>query len=543
MGKSSFKDYVLLFLKIGLYIMLFLLFLLMAHSDSWQHRAVTWLKDPWHVALVLIIIFGILLRIKYYNVNTGVWWDEGEYLAKAKNWAFGTVMPNNYWTARPVTLTLLWALLLKLGGSVTLIRFLTELLPSVGTLVMMYLLGKEMYNKKVGVIATAMISVFWLHVFFTARLLMDLPGLFFSLVTIYCFWKGFVKHQGAKYIYLTIIFFLLTALTKYNDGVIILPFLLILLIKDRLSFLKNKVLWIATGLCLTLIFVPYLLFNYLSFGDALPALTTYILNAKTSAIQQFEAPAYYVFGYFQQFLLDFWFWFFIASLLLLWRLLFSLDLLVKRKNLDSLNDLFCVFLIAFPMIFFVFVYKFAVHQYLFLMTPALFLLMARGTVEIDHFLSKYHKYLGIAAIVLILVIGGYAQLKHGVGLIENKKDTYKELRDAGLWIKKHTGPAEPVMLTSNQMEFGVFAERRIVSEGDNLSHFEEHLTDERPQYLVLSLMSDNPNYPWLLPLLNDHQDRFMPVQAWFADAQRKQPRVVIFKVVAFEDKNAPSITL
>jgi len=319
----------------------------MAHGDSWQHRLVTWLKDPWHIALVLIIIFGTILRFKYYNVNLGLWWDEAEYLSKAKNWAFGTVMPNSYWTARPVTLTLVWALLLKLGTNVTFIRFATELLPSIGTLVVIYLLGKEMYNKKVGVIAAAMMSLFWLHLFFTARLLMDLPGLFFSLMTSYYFWKGFIKHHGMqrRYIYLTFFFFLLTALTKYNDGVIIVPFLILLFIKERFAFLKNKQLWIALGICLAFIVAPYLLFNYLSFGDPLPALTTYILTAKTSAIHQYESPAYYVFNYFHEFLLDFWFWFFLASLIFLWRLLFSFDLLFKRKDLSTLNDLFCVFLI------------------------------------------------------------------------------------------------------------------------------------------------------------------------------------------------------
>lgn len=515
----------------------------MAHRNSWQQRTVTWLKDPWHVALVLVIIFGTILRFKYYNVNLGLWWDEAEYLSKAKNWAFGTVMPNSYWTARPITLTLLWALLLKLGASVTFLRFMTELLPSLGTLVMTYLVGKELYNKKVGVVAAAMMSVFWLHLFFTARLLMDLPGLFFSLVTIYCFWKGFINHNGTKYIYLTIIFFFLTALTKYNDGVLILPFVLLLLIKDRLAFLKNKKMWTALGLCVLLVFVPYLLFNYLSFGDPLPAITTYILTAKTSAIQQFEAPAYYIFNYFHEFLLGFWFWFFLASLILLWRLVFSFDLLFKRKDLRSLNDLFCVFLVIFPLLFFVFVYKFAVHQYLFLMTPALFLLMARGSIQIEEYLAKYNKYLGVIAVIAIVGIGGYAQLQHGIGLIENKKTTYSELREAGLWIKQHLSPDEPVMLTSNQMEFGVYAERRIVSEGKNNSDFEDHLAKEKPRYIVLSLLSDNPNYPWVIPLLNDHRERFVPVQAWFGDADKKQPRAVIYKVLAFETKDSPPITL
>ncbi len=496
-----------------------------------------WLKNPYNLILIGIVLVAVIIRLKYYNINMGIWWDEGEYLLKAKNWAFGTPM-KDYWNARPVTLSLLWALLFKLGANETIIRFVTELLPSVGTVVLMYLLGKEMYNEKIGLIAASMMSVFWLHIFFTARLLMDLPGLFFALAAMLFFWKGFVKKQGNKFIYLTAVFTVLTALTKYNDGIIIFIFAITILILERLEIFKNKKMWKAIGVCIIIFIIPYMLFNYLSFGDPLPAITTYILTAATSAIQQFDKPAWYIFDYFHEFLFTFWLIIFFIGLATLWRLFLGVDLLLKRKDTKLIGDLFCILLIVLPLIFFVFIYKFGVHQYLFLMTPGMFLIMAKGVTEISHLIEKYNKYLGIAIIIVIVGIGAYTQLVHAHNIIENKKTTYAELKQAGIWIKENSNKDDKVMITNNEMEFAAYAEIAYINEGDNQTDFEEILVREKPKYIVLALFVQNEEFEWIIPLLSTEKERFVPVQAWFADKERKQARVVIYKVVASEKKGS-----
>ncbi len=509
----------------------------MKEQNTLAHKIIGWLKNPWHVAFLCILIVGIILRLKYFNINTGIWWDEGEYLLKAKDWGYGAPM-EHYWSGRPIALTVLWALLFKLGANEVVLRFFTELLPSIGTVIVIYLLGKELYNQKVGVVAAAMMSVFWLHLFFTARLLMDLPGLFFAMMSILFFWKGFVKKQGNKYIYLTALFTVLTALTKYNDGMIVFAFIIILVLLERLNFLKNKAMWKAAGLVTVIILIPYMIFNYKSFGDPLPGLTTYVLSPVTSAIYQFDTPAYYIFHYFIEFLFTFWFIIFLVGLLTLWRFFISIDQLVKRKETRHVNDLLMILLIILPLIFFVFIYKVAVHQYLFLMMPAVFLLMAKATIEMSDFISKYNKYVGIVVIVAIVAIGGYVQLTHADAIIENKKASFAEIKEAGIWVKENTGPTENVMITNNEMEFAAYAERRYVNEGDNRSEFEQILVKEKPKYVILSLLFQNEEFEWIIPLLNTDRERFMPVQAWFGDQEKKQPRVVIYKVLKYETREA-----
>ena len=88
------------------------------------------------------------------------------------------------------------------------------------------------------------------------------------------------------------------------------------------------------------------------------------------------------------------------------------------------------------------------------------------------------------------------------------------------------------MITNNEMEFGAYAEIAYINEGDNQTDFEEILVRERPKYIVLALFGQNEEFEWIIPLLNTDKERFVPVQAWFSDAERKQPRVVIYKVAA-----------
>ncbi|MBI3334522.1 hypothetical protein HYZ97_03475, partial [Candidatus Pacearchaeota archaeon] len=49
-----------------------------------------WIQQPWHLALVIILIAAAIIRI-YFFVQAGgqaMWWDEAEYMATAKHWAF-----------------------------------------------------------------------------------------------------------------------------------------------------------------------------------------------------------------------------------------------------------------------------------------------------------------------------------------------------------------------------------------------------------------------------------------------------------------------
>jgi len=47
----------------------------------------SWLKNPYNLALVGLLIIAFAVRLYYFSItkDQAVWWDEAEYLLKAKN--------------------------------------------------------------------------------------------------------------------------------------------------------------------------------------------------------------------------------------------------------------------------------------------------------------------------------------------------------------------------------------------------------------------------------------------------------------------------
>ena len=122
------------------------------------------------------------------------------------------------------------------------VRFFLEFAPSVISVFFVYLIGKEIYDKKTGLFSAFIFSVFWVHLFYTGRLLTNVPALPFLFLSIYFFTKSIKKPH-----YLIISF----ALQGYSylirpEGILI-PFCLIL---SYLILNKSKIKYLLTICCI-----------------------------------------------------------------------------------------------------------------------------------------------------------------------------------------------------------------------------------------------------------------------------------------------------
>jgi len=147
------------------------------------NKIIKWLKNPYNFALFAIIVFAVAIRLYYFILTKTqpIWWDESEYLNIARSWAYG--LEYNYWTpVRPVFFSLITAMFFKISYGEFLPRLLMLLL-SIVSVIGMYYLGKEVYNKEVGLISSLFASVFYLNLFFTYRLQMDVPSLAFFILS------------------------------------------------------------------------------------------------------------------------------------------------------------------------------------------------------------------------------------------------------------------------------------------------------------------------------------------------------------------------
>ena len=155
-----------------------------------------------------ILIFAFYLRLKYFNINTAIWYDEGSYLNMAKRIGLNlSYLNDDYYFRRTFFLPLIFAFLYKIFGNTEFPLRIVELLLSVGAVVFTYLLIKEMFDKKYALISAFALSVSWLALFFTSRLLTNTPDLFFMTGGLYFFWKGYINDKNKYNIYLASFFF------------------------------------------------------------------------------------------------------------------------------------------------------------------------------------------------------------------------------------------------------------------------------------------------------------------------------------------------
>ncbi len=170
-----------------------------------------WLKDRYNLAFVGVIIFAFILRWYYFVLtkNQPLWWDEAAYGTLAKNFVYHLWDKSDIVIGetliRPPLFPLIWSVLIKIGFNEVVNRFLLEFLPSVISVAFVYFIGKELYNKKIGLIASFIFSSLWIHLFYTGRLLTHSLSIAFLFDSIYFFIKESEYKINYKYFAISII--------------------------------------------------------------------------------------------------------------------------------------------------------------------------------------------------------------------------------------------------------------------------------------------------------------------------------------------------
>jgi len=155
------------------------------------------------------------------------------------------------------------------------------LIPLIGALsvILVYKLGKELFNKKVALISSLFFAFIPLHVFYSGRVLTDVLFTFFVLLTFISFWKGYEKNNKKNKV-LFGVFLALALLSRYTALWIIPIFLFYFLIRDKsLKFLKDKYLWYSI-LAFFGTLIPWFIYGIFEYNNPLGA---FIHGAKASA--------------------------------------------------------------------------------------------------------------------------------------------------------------------------------------------------------------------------------------------------------------------
>ena len=180
-------------------------------------------------------------------------WDEAVYIGMGK-WIYSLGTAGIWEMIRPPVLPLLIGLLWKIGLSPVLFGEVLSTLFGIGTLAMVYLIGKRLYDPSTGTLAALFLAGMPLYYQWTTPILTENPATFFLLIGLWLLLEEKYTASGAL--------FGVAALTRFPHA---LGFAAVV---SAVGFLReNKgfedIKKLVMGFCVPL--TPFLIFNYLMY--------------------------------------------------------------------------------------------------------------------------------------------------------------------------------------------------------------------------------------------------------------------------------------
>jgi len=488
-----------------------------------RHNIENFLRNKSNLFILGIFLLAFIVRLYFFinTLNQPLWWDEAEYASMAKSILYG--LPFDFNPQRPILFPLLISLFLWMGEDVT--KFFIGFLPSLGVVILTYLLGKEFYDEKVGLISSFIMSVFWIVLFNGTRLHADVLGLFLSLLGIYLFWRGYVNRNSKRNLNFSLFFMALAFMIKVNTILAPLIILFYLIITEGFSFLKNRGLW-KSSFWFVFPLIPYFIYNYFEFGTIFSFIRGYV-DPNSLAIKFTSGPNWGIFNFLYVYTdLVFFILFIIGILFVLFNLVIGFDFL-KKDNLKLKADLFSVLAIVLVMGYFIFIERWnAEPRWLVLMAPFMFFVIGRGILEFSKLFTKVDKKIVYSAFIVLLLIGGYSQLRYTANLIEEKAHSYEPVKMAGLWIKENSIKGD-IVLSKSATQIPYYSERENIGLTPFTDDVKEEIKTIKPKFLVVSVFEQHS--PELLQNVDEISNSLEAVNGYFMDAEGTQAALIVYR--------------
>jgi outer membrane protein assembly factor BamB len=240
-----------------------------------HNKKASWFSAHANALCVLAIL--AFSTVFFVNLGSGHLWatDEqtyaqwafhmfksGDYLTP---WAFGEVL---MWIGKPPLFMWLMSLAYQVFGVNNFAaRFWS---PVFGTLslVLVFFLGKKLYNLPVGFISALVLGTFTTFYVFARHAMLDVTFVFFILASIYFLVLSEKKERANLYAALSGLFFGLAFMTKQVAAFLILLIVFVYFTAKgrgiRFLFTRRFALFLGVGL---LVFSPWLIYMILSFGS------------------------------------------------------------------------------------------------------------------------------------------------------------------------------------------------------------------------------------------------------------------------------------
>lgn len=456
------------------------------------------------VAGIILAVVSLLVRAYYLNLTTGqaVWWDEANYLVKAKSLALG-LPDTGYDAGRPIVPSILMAPFFALGLGELGVRIALNIC-SLCSIYLLYRLGKQLLNPWVGLIAAALFSTHYLNLFYSERIMCEIPYVTSALLAL-CF---FLSNRPAL-VWLSGPLFALTVLLRYPAVVIPLAVLAFVFLSEPKTAVRRKEYYIAFVLA-ALVAASDLAFR----GGATLRGGSHLMATETLGVRLGRLAV--AFQSFKILLHPILFIVFVLGLCL------ALWYLFHRKSYPGKfvkSHLLLILLWIGPILIQGLVFNHLENRYLIATIPPALLIIGSFLHWCSQNCPKDFKEVFEPVALLLIIYICWSQAAYSNRLIKERRLTYHELKTAGLWLKTQEGPGRVVSKSVAQLTY--YSERPGVSLPNTQAELMEVLKGENNRYLVISAFEPHPDWTKKLNLVG------LDLVPRFADPQ-ESPRSLIF---------------
>jgi outer membrane protein assembly factor BamB len=244
-------------------------------ETGFETRKESWLAVHKEALCVLVIfVFSILLF--FVNLGGGTLWaaDEQTYV----QWAFHMFKTGDYltvwgfgggalWIGKPPLIMWLMSFSYQIFGVNNFAsRFWSAIFGAL-SLIMVFYLGKKLYNLRVGFVSAIILGTFTTFFSFARHAMTDVPLIFFSVASTYFLLLSAEREKVNRYSVLSGLFFALALMTKQFQALLIpiiaLPYFALTKRSIKFFFTKRFALFFGVAL---LIISPYAIYMTLQHG-------------------------------------------------------------------------------------------------------------------------------------------------------------------------------------------------------------------------------------------------------------------------------------
>lgn len=436
-----------------------------------------------YIALALLLCFAFVIRLHYFQQATTqpLWWDEAEYLLKAKSLVFGTP-ETGFNRSRPLGFPLMLAAFYQLGLGETSMR-LALVFASVATVYLTYRIGERLFGTLASCVGAGLFAMFVTPIFYTNRVLTEIPRMLLGLLAVHLYLSN-----RSVFMWLVIPVLALATFTHLTAAIFVVVIGGHFVVVHGYNQLRNNAKLLTVSVVVLLVLLAW---N----GDALVStfMSWRMMFPRELLSSKLLVRLNVCLGWLYSNLgLSF-------TVLLVAGTVLSLDWLRQPRRLvrgDSpdLANKFLAFLWLIAMIVFFGAIVAGFHaRYLIVALPAVFLTIGLAVAELALRARRIHRlaplFIGGAA----LIAGGIQFLPETDKVFHSRVRSQEELRAAAEWIKDRTSP-EDTLMSLSRPQLTYYTERATSRLPKQRDDYDVALRREKPRFVVLTRYEKHPEW-------------------------------------------------